>query len=248
MDVPDTHPRAKSLRTREALAKGVEDGLTHVTGLIAHGRGEAFDYLLGEATSAAALPSIRAAAAALKTAKRPVVSVNGNVAVLCPDAVRDLADAAGAKVEVNVFHRTPGRVERIVRHLEGHGMTALGARPDARIPGLDHARALCTTEGIFSADVVLVPLEDGDRCAALRAMGKIVCVVDLNPLSRSAQAASVTIVDEVTRALPLVTDEARSQDAATARKVLSEYDNARALREALLFMRGRLQALAEESG
>ena len=47
--------------------------------------------------------------------------------------------------------------------------------------------------------MILVPLEDGDRCEALVAMGKTVIVVDLNPLSRSAQMASITIVDEITR-------------------------------------------------
>ena len=47
--------------------------------------------------------------------------------------------------------------------------------------------------------MILVPLEDGDRCEALVAMGKTVIVVDLNPLSRSAQMATITIVDEITR-------------------------------------------------
>ena len=47
--------------------------------------------------------------------------------------------------------------------------------------------------------MVLVPLEDGDRCEALIAMGKTVIVVDLNPLSRSSRKASITIVDEISR-------------------------------------------------
>jgi len=53
----------------------------------------------------------------------------------------------------------------------------------------------------MQADVVFVPLEDGDRCEALIAAGKQVLVVDLNPLSRTARAATVTIVDELTRVL-----------------------------------------------
>ena len=44
-----------------------------------------------------------------------------------------------------------------------------------------------------------MPLEDGDRCEALVQMGKTVIVVDLNPLSRSAKMASITIVDEISR-------------------------------------------------
>ena len=75
----------------------------------------------------------------------------------------------------------------------------LGAEPNARIPGLKGPRAKCTQEGIIDADVILVPLEDGDRCEALVAMGKTVIVIDLNPLSRSAKMGSITIVDELTR-------------------------------------------------
>ena len=35
-------------------------------------------------------------------------------------------------------------------------------------------------------------------------MGKTVCVIDLNPLSRTAQMATVTIVDELTRCVPIL--------------------------------------------
>ena len=61
---------------------------------------------------------------------------------------------------------------------------------------------MCTTEGIYCADVVLIPLEDGDRAEALVKVGKKVIAIDLNPLSRTAMAAHVTIVDELTRAVP----------------------------------------------
>ena len=80
----------------------------------------------------------------------------------------------------------------------------LGANPDGRIPNLEGPRANCHSNGILSADVILVPLEDGDRCEALIAMGKTVCVIDLNPLSRTARTASVTIVDELTRCVPIL--------------------------------------------
>jgi len=60
-------------------------------------------------------------------------------------------------------------------------------------------------EGTGKADLILVPLEDGDRCEALRKMGKTVIAIDLNPLSRTSLMASLTIVDEVTRALPMIT-------------------------------------------
>ena len=48
--IPKSHPRAKSLYIRERLVHGFDDGLVAKEGLMAHGRGEAFDYLLGEKT------------------------------------------------------------------------------------------------------------------------------------------------------------------------------------------------------
>jgi 4-phosphopantoate--beta-alanine ligase len=80
----------------------------------------------------------------------------------------------------------------------------LGGEPDGRIPGLEGPRADCCTDGILDSDVVLVPLEDGDRCEALVAMGKQVIVVDLNPMSRTAKTATVTIVDELMRCSKLL--------------------------------------------
>jgi len=93
----------------------------------------------------------------------------------------------------------------MLNHLENikqeHNISTeiLGENPDAKIPGLEGPRAKCCHNGIYSSDVILVPLEDGDRCEALVNMGKTVIVVDLNPLSRSAKMASITIVDEISR-------------------------------------------------
>jgi 4-phosphopantoate--beta-alanine ligase len=48
MKIPRSHPRRESLLVREKLANGFETGLVAREGLIAHGKGEAFDYLFGE--------------------------------------------------------------------------------------------------------------------------------------------------------------------------------------------------------
>ena len=56
----------------------------------------------------------------------------------------------------------------------------------------------------FVADLVFVPLEDGDRCEALRAAGKEVITVDLNPASRTAESATIAIVDNIVRAVPIL--------------------------------------------
>src|SRR2546427_6093874 len=137
MKIPRSHPRYGSLVTREKLVTAWKAGIVVPEGLIAHGRGEAFDYLLGEETSAPALVAEKAAAAFLVRAKSPVISVNGNVAALAAGAVTRLARAIPAKVEGNLFHRTPARVSRIAGGLrEAGAKEGLGLPPDARIPGL----------------------------------------------------------------------------------------------------------------
>ena len=47
-----------------------------------------------------------AAAAALLTAKHPVISVNGNTAALVAKEIVRLADIVGARIEVNLFYRS----------------------------------------------------------------------------------------------------------------------------------------------
>uniref|UniRef100_UPI000EFA6D25 phosphopantothenate/pantothenate synthetase n=1 Tax=Halalkalicoccus subterraneus TaxID=2675002 RepID=UPI000EFA6D25 len=196
--------------TRHRIEDGVEKGITSTQGLIAQGRGEAFDYLLGERTIDSADAATRAAAAHLLLARHPVLSVNGNVAALCPGEMVDLAEAVGADLEVNLFGRTEQRVQAIVEHLRDHGATGVkGLAADARIPNLSHERAKVDADGIYDADVVLVPLEDGDRAEALGAMNKTEIVIDLNPLSRSARVAAVPIIDNIIRAVPNVARHAR---------------------------------------
>lgn len=210
--IPDNHPRAHSLRVRERMKDAVEAGLVHPTGLIAHGRGEAFDYLLGERTSPEALEAIAEAARRIHQARQPVLSVNGNVVALAAGEIVRLQQAyPRLGIEVNLFHRTAERVDRLAAVLEAAGATGvLGREPDARIPGLTSDRAMCCKAGIGDADVVLVPLEDGDRAQALVAMDKTVITIELNPLSRTANAAHITIVDELTRVLPLLAEALRN--------------------------------------
>src|SRR6056297_3029356 len=209
-EIPESHPRYESLLTRHRIEDGVEKGITSQQGLIAEGRGEAFDYLLGEETIPSADEAARAAAAQLLLADHPVLSVNGNVAALVPEAYVELADVVDADLEVNLFNRTEERMEAIAEHLREHGAEdVLGLEADGRIPGLDHERAKVDADGIGAADVVLVPLEDGDRAEALAAMDKREIVIDLNPLSRSAQSAAVPIIDNIIRAVPNMTDHAR---------------------------------------
>ncbi|HUR69448.1 MAG TPA: 4-phosphopantoate--beta-alanine ligase [Candidatus Thermoplasmatota archaeon] len=244
-DVPRSHPRYESLMTRAKIEDGVKLGLVATQGLIAHGRGEAFDYLLGERTIPPAMEAERAAAAFLMLAKSPCLSVNGNTAVLVPDELAALQKALGCRMEVNLFHRTEERVQKLTSHLEARGCThVLGAGAQPTIPGLDSERGRSTLEGIVAADVVLVPLEDGDRCQALRNMGKTVIVVDLNPLSRTAKSASVSITDNVRRAVPAITAHAQGMTRVEAAEAVARWDAARNLRETLEHVAARLRSLS----
>ncbi len=233
-DVPKTHPRYLSLSLRDTIVAGVEQGITSIHGLIAHGRGEAFDYLIGEATQPFATEAIHAAAAMLRLAEHPVISVNGNVAALAPEALIELGQVLNAPLEVNIFHTETGRERRIREYLLKHGAPdVLMPTTEAQLSYIDSNRKFVHPDGIFKADVVFVPLEDGDRCEALRKMGKDVVTVDLNPMSRTAKQASITIVDNVVRALPLICEEIRNFNDSTAQDTLKKYSNEVVLQEAL---------------
>jgi len=226
--IPKSHPRYESLMTRELIVKGVRDGITSIQGLIAQGRGEAFDYLIGEKSIESALYAQKVAAAKLLLARKPVISVNGNVAALVPGELIRLSELVNAPLEVNLFHRTEERVNKIIWHLRNLGARNILTRSNALIPGLEHERAKVDSDGIFAADVVLVPLEDGDRCKALLEMGKTVIAIDLNPLSRTAQCATVTIVDNIIRAVPNIskfTEELKELDERELKEITRGYDN-----------------------
>jgi len=213
MRLSPRHPRYASLKVRHRLAEAHRQGLVVPEGLIAQGRAEAFDYLLGERTSASARRAEEVAAEWLLAARRPVVSVNGNVAALAAAEVAALARAVPKlAVEVNLFHRTPARARQVADALRAAGVgSVLGVRPSATIPGLPSDRAKVDRRGIFVADVCLVPLEDGDRAEALQALGKRVISVDLNPLSRTSRAADLPVVDELQRALRAIARAAERQ-------------------------------------
>jgi 4-phosphopantoate--beta-alanine ligase len=180
-----------------------------------------------------------AAVAILLAASRPVLSVNGNVAALVPGEIVELGRVLDAAIEINLFYRTEERVRAIADHLRLHGAAGvLGIHPGASLHPLppDHPRSRVCKHGIHDADVVLVPLEDGDRCQALADMGKSVIAIDLNPLSRTAKAATVTIVDNVVRAIPnMIELTLRMKDLGADRLdgIVSRYDNEETLRAAI---------------
>ena len=181
-------------------------------GLIAHGRGEAFDYIMGERTMPAASVATMAASALLLRADWPVISVNGNAAALAGEGIVRLASTISASIEVNLFHRTLERERVIARHLRKFGakeILGVGSAATGVVGGVSSPRARVDPDGIGKADVVLIPLEDGDRAQALAHEGKKTISIDLNPLSRTSQVATVSIVDNIIRAIPALTEASR---------------------------------------
>jgi 4-phosphopantoate--beta-alanine ligase len=221
---------------REKIVRGVEAGIASQHGLIAHGRGEAFDYLLGERTHPFAVAAVEAGCALMLTAAHPVISVNGNACALAASGLVALAGATGAALEVNIFHSSEARECAIRDALveAGADQVLLPQRTHA-LRFIEHNRRWVHPDGIYRADVVCVPLEDGDRCEALIRNEKRVVTIDLNPLSRTARAATVTIVDNLTRCLPLMIERARilrNESPDHCQNLVREWDNAAALRAA----------------
>lgn len=241
MDVPKSHPRYESLKKREALLDFYGKGIVTISGLISHGRGEAFDYILGEKTQDFAYEAEKAALEKMILSKRAVISVNGNTAALAGEEIVSFAKKYGFIVEANIFYWSKERMENIVGYFKGLGLDVLGLNQDALIPGLESSRGKCETEGIFSADTVLIPLEDGDRAEALKKMGKFVIAIDLNPLSRTSRSSDITILDDVQRAFRNLT---RFEEEEFIGK-LSSFDNESNIKRSLAFLGNRLTSMTE---
>jgi 4-phosphopantoate--beta-alanine ligase len=235
---------------RERLVEGFKAGLVVPDGLAAHGRGEAFDYVIGEKTAEQAKKAVEAAAAMLLSAKRPVISVNGNVAALVPDEVVKLADATGAKLEVNLFHGSAEREAKIAEYLRKHGakeVFGIDKKFFTKIEEIHSDRRKVDRRGIAAADVVLVPLEDGDRTEALKKMGKKVITIDMNPMSRTARAADITIVDNIVRALPRLIRAVRKLSQlgrVRLRKIVGDFDNTKNLKAMVELISKRLKNIS----
>ncbi|MEM4047209.1 MAG: 4-phosphopantoate--beta-alanine ligase [Metallosphaera sp.] len=248
--VPENHPRRDSILVRERLVEAMEEDVVVPQGLIAQGRGECFDYLIGEQTRDFAKKAIRYAALLLVKARNPVISVNGNVAALVPREVVELSKAIPAKLEVNLFYRDEKReraIAKVLREAGAQEVLGVGENASETIQELFSERRRVSKEGIFSADVVLVALEDGDRTEALTKMGKKVIAIDLNPLSRTSMKATVTITDNIIRAIPALKNEVinvKKMREEEIMEIVQNYDNKDTLREAMKYISRRLDQLS----
>lgn len=254
IEIPPDHPRRISLETREKIIEGHESNVVATAGLLAHGRGEAFDYLIGEKTTDLAERAARAAVAAMLSARHPVISVNGNACSLVPEDLIELSEICGAPLEINLFYYKEERENAIKDALVLAGAKeVLGThdRPSSIIPELSSNRRKVDPDGIGAADVILVPLEDGDRTEALKAIGKFVITIDLNPMSRTAVHSDITIVDNIIRALPLMVEQAREMKDLPKdelRQIVESFDNTENLATSVHIIMQHLGARANDIG
>lgn len=243
--IPKSHPRYESLVLRDKIVKAQKEGYLAESAMIAHGRGEAFDYLLGEKTTFPAKRAMYAAVATILLSENPVISVNGNTTALAIDEVIQFAKTVNAKIEINLFYRTDERVEKITELYKKRGYSQiLGTKDDdiKYLKSIKNERASASKTGIYSADTVLVPLEDGDRAEILSKTGKKTITIDLNPLSRTSQTSDISIVDNVVRAFPFMTEIAKdlkTQDKQLLINMINDFDNRKNLKEALKLFKNK---------
>ncbi len=227
--LPKTHPRYESLKYRHKIIRGMKNLVVAEAGLIAHGRGECFDYILGEKTTNYAKKAIEAAVAALLIAEKPVISVNGNVAALIPEEIVKLSKVIGVPLEINLFYQKEGRIEAIKNALHKAGASKIHGIDINRmieLGGLESNRR--KVELIANADLVMIPLEDGDRTEVLKKLNKKVIAIDLNPLSRTALWADITIVDNIVRTIPemiKIAKELKKLNSTQLNKIVHNFNN-----------------------
>ena len=242
-EIPPTHPRAKSLIIREKLVEGFRNGIVVPEGLIAHGRGEAFDYLLGEKTTKYAYEAEKVAVCLLLLSSKPVISVNGNTAALCAKDLVSLSNITKSKIEVNLFHKSLTRSKAIARMLkkeDANEVLGLDAKLRSTLRYISSNRKFVDKNGIMNSDTVFVALEDGDRTESLVKMGKKVISIDLNPLSRTAIASNVTIVDNIVRAMPnmiKISKQLVNRERSYLSQQIKNFDNMQNMHKSLITIR-----------
>lgn len=237
--IPKSHPRYESLLLRDKIVKAAEKGYLADSAMIAHGRGEAFDYLIGEKTTYPAKRAMYVAVAELLLSENPVISVNGNATALAIDEIITFAKDINAKIEINLFYRTDERVRLLTTLYKDHGYKDILGGLDDDIEYLNdikNNRASASKTGIYTADTILIPLEDGDRAEILKKSGKKIITIDLNPLSRTSKMSDISIMDNIVRAIPFMTkiaSDLKTQDKDMLVEMVKEFDNNENLKESI---------------
>lgn len=238
--IPQTHPRASSLIIREKLVNGFRNGIVVPQGLIAHGRGEAFDYLLGEKTTKYAYEAEKAAVCLLLLSNNSIISVNGNTTVLCAKDLVTLSNVTKSRIEVNLFHKSRARtnaIASILRKEDAFDVLGLDNKSKTVIKRVSSNRKYVDKDGIMNSNTIFLALEDGDRTESLVRMGKKVISVDLNPLSRTAIASNITIIDNIVRAIPnmvKISEQLVKKDKSYLLQQIKNFDNKENMHKSLV--------------
>ncbi|MHA1509038.1 MAG: phosphopantothenate/pantothenate synthetase family protein, partial [Promethearchaeota archaeon] len=142
-------------------------------------------------------------------------------------------------LEINLFYRKEGRIEAIKNILQDAGakkILGLEEQNMVEIEELSSNRRNVDPNGIKIADVVFVPLEDGDRTEALKKIGKKVIAVDLNPISRTSLWADITIVDNIIRTLPemiRIAKKLKNAKEKDLKDIIERFDNGKNIKSTL---------------
>lgn len=241
--IAPTHPRASSLIIREKLVNGFKNGIVVPHGLIAHGRGEAFDYLLGERTTKYAYEAEKAAVCLLLLSKKSIISVNGNTAALCARDLVTLSNVTKSRIEVNLFHKSVARsnaIAKILKKEDAFDVLGLDDKSKMMIKDISSNRKYVDKNGIMNSDTIFIALEDGDRTESLVKKGKKVISIDLNPLSRTAIASNITIVDNIVRVIPnmiKISEQLVKKDKYYLLQLIKNFDNKQNIHKSLLMIK-----------
>ena len=131
-------------------------------------------------------------------------------------------------------------IARILQKENAQEVLGLNTKLRSTIKGISSNRKYVDKNGIMSSDTVFVALEDGDRTESLVKMGKKVISIDLNPLSRTAIASNVTIIDNIVRAIPnmiSISKELENRDRSYLLQQIKNFDNIQNMHESLRMIR-----------
>jgi len=154
-----------------------------------------------------------------------------------------LSNHTKSGIEVNLFHESTARsnaIAKILRKEDATEVLGLNTKLKSVINGISSNRKYVDKNGIMKSDTIFVALEDGDRTESLVKMGKKVISVDLNPLSRTAMASDVTIVDNIVRAIPnmiKISKQLVKRDKSYLLQQIKNFDNKENMHKSLLLIR-----------
>jgi 4-phosphopantoate---beta-alanine ligase len=123
---------------------------------------------------------------------------------------------------------------------DANEVLGLDAKLRSTLRYISSNRKFVDKNGIMNSDTVFVALEDGDRTESLVKMGKKVISIDLNPLSRTAIASNVTIVDNIVRAMPnmiKISKQLVNRDRSYLSQQIKNFDNMQNIHKSLITIR-----------